>query len=215
MRLRIAVLLLTTAAAFAQHRGGFGRPGVIGGGIRPGGGHFGIKPGLGHAGFRYGFRGGFLRSPSGFGRKAFGFQSGFGASSSFPFYSGFPVYAPVMPFAPLAATDWYSTPQPPAVVIIAEPRDEPPRSSGAVIINNTPVIPWRQQDYRVERDLSNDPGPIVYLIALKDGAVWAAVAYWVDGSTLHLVTRSNEQMTFPIGEIDRSFSERLNRERRI
>jgi hypothetical protein len=123
----------------------------------------------------------------------------------------------MIPYAPVIG-DWYSMAQPytsPAVVIVTNEREDPPPSGRSVVINNTVVHPWRQQDYRVERNRADETGPIVYLIALNDGRAWAAVAYWVDGSTLHLVTRRNEQMTFPIDEVDRSLSERLNRERGV
>jgi hypothetical protein len=137
----------------------------------------------------------------------------------YPYYSGFPLYSTTVPYAPLIG-DWYSMAQPytsPAVVIVTSGREEedPPQSGRPVVINNTVVNPWRQQDYRMERSRSDETGPIVYLIALNDGKAWAAVAYWVDGSTLHLVTRRNEQMTFPLDQVDRSLSERLNRERGI
>jgi hypothetical protein len=57
--------------------------------------------------------------------------------------------------------------------------------------------------------------PALYLIAFKDSVIYAAEAYWVDGSTLHYVTLRHETKVTPISRVDRELSERLNRERKV
>jgi hypothetical protein len=55
----------------------------------------------------------------------------------------------------------------------------------------------------------------VYLVAFQDGSIRAAVAYWVDGSTLHFVTAQHEERQAPLSSVDRELSRRLNQERRV
>jgi hypothetical protein len=58
-------------------------------------------------------------------------------------------------------------------------------------------------------------GDIMYLIAFKDGVIRAAIAYWADGNILHYVTRDHQEKTAPLEGVDRSFSDRLNRDQRV
>jgi hypothetical protein len=67
-----------------------------------------------------------------------------------------------------------------------------------------------------------DPAPApagekpIYLIAFKgQDNIRAAEAYWVEGSTLHYVTLQHEHKQAPLDSVDRAFSSRLNRERRV
>ena len=55
----------------------------------------------------------------------------------------------------------------------------------------------------------------VYLMALKDQTIQAALAYWIERSTLHYITRSREHRKVPLDQVDRAFSEQLNRDRRV
>jgi hypothetical protein len=54
-----------------------------------------------------------------------------------------------------------------------------------------------------------------YLIAFKDHTIYAAVAYWVDGDTLHYVTNHNTHNQVSLDLVDRELSDRLNRERQV
>jgi hypothetical protein len=54
--------------------------------------------------------------------------------------------------------------------------------------------------------------PPVYLIAFKDHTIYSAIAYWVDGDTLHYFTSGNTHNQVSISLIDRPLTERLNRE---
>jgi hypothetical protein len=55
----------------------------------------------------------------------------------------------------------------------------------------------------------------IYLIAFSDHRILACLSYWVEGDTLHYVTRQHEHREAPLNEIDRAFSEQLNRDRRV
>jgi hypothetical protein len=84
----------------------------------------------------------------------------------------------------------YSEPKPPSVSIQTYPPSTP--QSGA------------QQSQET-----------FYLIAFKDHRITAAVSYWVEGNTLHYVTRQHEQRQTPLDSVDRAFSEQLNRDRHV
>ncbi len=58
-------------------------------------------------------------------------------------------------------------------------------------------------------------GSPIYLIALKNQTIYAAIAYSVKGNTLSFLTTSHEQMRAPLDLIDRGLSSQLNRERHI
>ncbi len=51
-----------------------------------------------------------------------------------------------------------------------------------------------------------------YLIAFKDQTVYSAVAYWVEGDTLHYFTTGNTHNQVSLSLIDRELTHRLNRE---
>ena len=54
-----------------------------------------------------------------------------------------------------------------------------------------------------------------YLIAFKDHTIYAALAYWVEGNTLHYVTNQNTHNQVSLDLVDRELSSRLNRERSV
>ena len=56
------------------------------------------------------------------------------------------------------------------------------------------------------------PEPAHYLIAFKDHTIYSAIAYWVDGDTLHYFTSGNTHNQVSVSLIDRDLTERLNRE---
>jgi hypothetical protein len=57
--------------------------------------------------------------------------------------------------------------------------------------------------------------PVIFLIALKDHTIFPAVAYWVEGSTLHYITTQGVQNSASLDLVDRAFSKQLNSERNI
>lgn len=54
--------------------------------------------------------------------------------------------------------------------------------------------------------------PEHYLIAFKDRTIYAAVAYWVDGDTLHYFTAGNTHNQVSLSLVDIDLTERLNKE---
>jgi hypothetical protein len=54
--------------------------------------------------------------------------------------------------------------------------------------------------------------PTPYLLAFKDHTVYSAVAYWVDGDTLHYFTSGNTHNQVSLSLVDRDLTERLNKE---
>jgi hypothetical protein len=51
-----------------------------------------------------------------------------------------------------------------------------------------------------------------YLIALKDHTIYNAVAYWVDGDTLHYFTTPSTHNQVSLALVDRDLTQRLNQE---
>lgn len=51
-----------------------------------------------------------------------------------------------------------------------------------------------------------------YLIAFKDHSIYSAVAYWVDGDTLHYFTTGSTHNQASVSLIDRELTARLNRD---
>lgn len=55
--------------------------------------------------------------------------------------------------------------------------------------------------------------PTIFLIAMKEGNIMPALAFWVEGDTLHYITRESSHNRISLDRIDREFSVRLNKER--
>jgi hypothetical protein len=64
----------------------------------------------------------------------------------------------------------------------------------------------------VEESVPAADEPLHYLIAFKDHTIYSAVAYWVDGDTLHYFTSGNTHNQASISLLDRPLTERLNKE---
>jgi hypothetical protein len=60
-----------------------------------------------------------------------------------------------------------------------------------------------------------DDQPTIFLIALTDHTVVAAIAYWVEGDTLNWVSREAQQNHMSVSLVDRDFSKQLNAERHV
>lgn len=126
----------------------------------------------------------------------------------------------------------YSQNQQPNVVVVY-PQQQPPQPP--VVINQSFSTPPAQPSVQdIPRDLpdpaavrsydaparntADNPTPDTgsyYLIAFKDHSIYSAVAYWVDGETLHYFTSGNTHNQVSLALVDTPLTERLNRERRI
>lgn len=139
-----------------------------------------------------------------------------------PFVYAYPVY--------IGGSGYYDAPQPvqqqPNITVIYPPQQAP------VIINqfgsdrvssyggDSPLpdtvsvyqAPVRSpSDNAVGQSLNEQPSG--YLIAFKDRTIYTAVAYWVDGDTLHYFTSGNSHNQASVSLVDRELTDRLNKER--
>jgi len=115
--------------------------------------------------------------------------------------------------APQAPPD-YQEQQPPSITIVMPPQQTPV----PVIINNYypgattdnpnagPTVPQPAEDAAPASEPSH------YLIAYKDHDIYAAVAYWLDGDTLHYFTAGNTHNQVSLALVDRDLTARLNHE---
>jgi hypothetical protein len=118
-------------------------------------------------------------------------------------------------YAPPVASDYgYANPAPVAVVN----QDYQTDSVTPTIIDfsNVPQAdaasnPAANMD---ESGLKDDQ-PTIFLIALTDHTVVAAIAYWADGDTLNWVSRDAKQNHLSLSLVDRDFSKQLNDERHV
>jgi len=105
----------------------------------------------------------------------------------------------------------YAGPAPIAVVN----QDFQPDSVNPSIIDYSNVpLPEPVADNTDENGLRDDQ-PTIFLIALTDHTVVAAIAYWVDGDTLNWVSRDAKQNHMSLSLVDRDFSKQLNDERHV
>jgi len=165
--------------------------------------------------------------------------------SGFPPYTGAPigaqrggrgaVAAPV--FYPVFVGGYsypYAYEQQPNVVVVYPAQTAPPvtinQNFSAEPAPARPVIreygpgSWdnRPQDsgVRVYEAPSRTPAAptddrVIFLIALKDSSVYSAVAYWVEGETLHYMTPRAQHNQVSLDLVDRQVSEKLNQGRKV
>jgi hypothetical protein len=208
-------------------RGGGGMGGFRGGGGFHGGGFGGFRGG----GFRGGFGKGFGFNRFGFNRfNRFGFNRGFGFAGGFwpwvsvgypwwgwdsgwgwdsPYYGGYPSSGYDYPYYSGYDPNYYSVSpgysSTPSTIVLPQA----PQQQQVVVQPAQPIV----QEFRDEFGQSR--GEVTYLIALKDGSIRAAVAYWVDGGNLHYITRNRQEKVLSLDQVDRGFSDRLNRDQRV
>lgn len=103
------------------------------------------------------------------------------------------IYAP-QPAAPVIINQYFgnAAPQPRNGAADLTPREAP---------RKTPVEPAAETRS--------------FLIAFKDHAIYSAMAYWVEGETLHYVTPQGAHNQASLDLIDREFTDKLNRERNV
>jgi hypothetical protein len=198
--------LLLATGLFAQHRGGFSNPrpfaqGTFGNAVFPGG-----VMASGNAVFPGGApaaRQGFWNRPSVPGTRP-------GVVILF----GYPVYVGGYTDNAYPAEPAPQPPQPNITVV------EPSQPAPAMVERfgsddaqdpTTPVASAADDLQPVEvPDSTFEPSH--YLIAFKDHSVYSAVAYWVDGDTLHYFTSGNTHNQVSVSLGDRDLTERLNKE---
>jgi hypothetical protein len=228
--------------ATAQRGGGGHGGGVGGGGSHGSGGGFsggghggfggsGIRGGYGgyggYGGFGFGGYGGF--GYGGYGRFGYGgygrFGYGYGYGYGYPYWGygwGYPWlgyydypydYYPY-DYAPQTYTyPAYSSPN----VTVVYPQGQ--QQAAPIIYNNIAHPVTRSYDqYGQELESSGSSGPAsspIYLIALKEGVIYPATSYQVEGSALHYMTLDHKDKQVALNLIDRGLTLELNRERRV
>jgi len=163
-----------------------------------------------------------IRRPIGNGNgRGNGFGRGNGSAT--PYVYAYPVYigggydnsfAPQESYGPEPAPQ-----QQPNITVIYPPQQHARPAMiqpGADSEYNTNVRPPAPA-YETPRpgDSASGPEPAEanrYLLAFKDHTIYSAVAYWVDGDTLHYFTTGNTHNQASLSLIDRELTERLNRE---
>lgn len=123
----------------------------------------------------------------------------------YPVFIGGGYYAP-----PVSAYDYGYTDQAPIAVVNPDFQTDAGTPS-LVDYSNVPLPEAADTD---ANGLKDDE-PTVFLIALTDHTVVAAIAYWVEGDTLHWVSRDAKQNSMSLSLVDRDFSKQLNDERHV
>ena len=222
----VSVSCLLAGGAMAQ-RGGGGHVGAGGGGFRGvgsmggGGSHASGFVGGGFRGGFGGFRGGFDR---GFGFRGFG-GFGVGLGWGWPgYYGGFYDYYPYDYYSPYGyngpygasygygMSPYYSPnttvvypPQQPSTVYV-----DPPVHSSLHVYDE-----YGQEVGNAGAAASRPASSPLYLIALQDNVIHAAISYRVDGGNLIYMTQQNEEKRVPLTSVDRALTMQLNRERHV
>ncbi|MBS1858985.1 MAG: hypothetical protein JST11_26670, partial [Acidobacteria bacterium] len=220
--------------------GGFGGGARIGGGGFRGIGGGGYRGIGGYRGYGYRGYGGFGRYGwGGYGWGGYGWGGYYGwPGYSWPYYGGFygGLYSSWWPddydygyssygYDPYAYSygSGYSYPayQPSSNVVLVYPQQ--PQAATSIYVERAQPAMHQYDEYGQEvrpapapqQPAAGGDGSPLYLIAFQKGEIRAAVAYWVDGGTLHYVTREHEERQAPLASVDRAFSLKLNRERRV
>lgn len=110
----------------------------------------------------------------------------------------------------------YDNPSPVAVV---NPDFQPDAVNPQIVdYSNVPLpAPGDSTDQQpaVDDNGMQDDQPTIFLIALTDHTVVAAIAYWADGDTLNWISRDAKQNHMSLSLVDRDFSKQLNDERHV
>jgi hypothetical protein len=222
--MKLAMLLISSlAVAFGQGGAGFGRVnGVAPPGRSLGGAGFGriLFPGTGapaavrNTGPRGGF--GFIPQPppaphpTGHGRTVI---------VPYPVYYGGDYYPYDAPPAVQAGPDYEQYAQQSPLVIMNQ--SFRPDTANPVLRDYSSVplpepAPRTADGPRpVLSNYTNDDSPTIYLIAMKDRTIFAAIAYWMDGETLNYVTRDANINHASLELVDRELSRQLNQDRNV
>jgi len=115
-----------------------------------------------------------------------------------PVYGGDPYYDP-------SAAAAAAPPQQPNVIVIY-----PPAPSSAQPAMMLP--PQQPLETGPQPTATSDTGDTAthYLIAFKDHSIYSAVAYWVEGDTLHYFTSGNTHNQVSLSLVDRELTKQLN-----
>ncbi|MEK7409097.1 MAG: hypothetical protein AAB225_28885 [Acidobacteriota bacterium] len=108
--------------------------------------------------------------------------------------------------------------QPPNVTIIMPPQPQAQPVPPVTINQSFAPEPVRSsiQTYQAPAPPPvPEPEGVIFLIALKDSSVYSAVAYWLEGDTLHYITPQGKHNQVSLDLVDRAVSEKLNQGRKV
>jgi hypothetical protein len=114
-------------------------------------------------------------------------------------------------------SDSYFAPAEPVVQTVptqVQPIIVYPQQAAPVILQygTQPAQEPRFRIYEAPREQTQAPEePPSYMLAFKDGTIYSAANYWVDGDTVHYFTSGNKHNQASISLIDRATTEKLNR----
>jgi hypothetical protein len=123
------------------------------------------------------------------------------------------VQAPPAQPAPAVIINQYYTPDSPKPVLKEYPEGSLPETVSQLKVYEAPGPKFPDPAEKTAR--AAEDKPTLYLIAFKSGAVYPALAYWVEDDTLHYITRDKSLNKASLALIDRELSAQLNRERNI
>jgi hypothetical protein len=134
--------------------------------------------------------------------------SGYGlGGSGYPGYVDPSLYAPQP--QPQVVVIQSGPPYPSAPPVATKPAALEPEDAAVKIYSNP--VAMAPPDAPA-KPLAGDP---VVILALQDGGVETAVAYWIDGNQLKYITTDRKQKQIPLAKVDAELSARLNRERGV
>jgi hypothetical protein len=132
----------------------------------------------------------------------------FGGATIVPYPVPYPVYSggdyPESPDGEAGfQADTPSPPQARTIIIVMPPQAPSPESI-------VPNAPEPRQAIPSEDPAGPLSDPVRFFIALKDHWVYSAVAYWVQGQTLHYLTSHGSHNQVSLALVDRKITARLN-----
>lgn len=142
-------------------------------------------------------------------------------SYAYPVYVGDEGYAPPLDQAPAAqpnVTVVYPPAQPPVVINQNFGPAAPDQGEGPETVNAPNMRLYQAPSGGTPAASSESAGSgdsSYYLIALKDHTIYSAVAYYIEGDTLHYFTAGNVHNQASLTLVDRQLTEQLNRERNV
>ena len=123
----------------------------------------------------------------------------------YPVFIGGGYYAP-----PVSGYDYGYTDQAP-VAVVNQGFQPDGGNPSLVDYSNVPLPEAAASD---DSNLRDDQ-PTIFLIALTDHTVVAAIAYWVEGDTLNYITVQGTKNSASLDLVDREFSKQINQERKV
>lgn len=121
--------------------------------------------------------------------------------------------APPAQSSPSVIINHYYSPDSPKPVLKEYPEGSLPETASQLRVYEAPGPKF--PDPAEKTAPTAEEKPTLYLIAFKSGAVYPALAYWVEDDTLHYITRDKSLNKASLALVDRELSQQLNRERNV